>query len=126
MMKMKRKKKKRKKEEKEEIKTNRRSTLTIQNNVPSDAQCKECNDHGTNQTMTDCDKCKKFYHFACCVPPLTSFPKRRNYGWTCHRCNDDSEHDTSDEIITTPLPKNSRRERKIQNRLGEKELLIDV
>jgi len=115
-----------KNEKKQPIKSNRRSTLIIQNNIPSDAKCKECSNPGTNQTMTDCDKCKNFYHFACCVPPLSSFPKRRNYGWTCHRCNDDSEHETSNEIIITPLSKvNSKRERKSQNRYGEKEFLID-
>ncbi len=50
-----------------------------------------------------CDKCKNFYHFACCVPPLSSFPKRRNYGWTCHRCNEDSEHETSNAIGSTKV-----------------------
>jgi hypothetical protein len=46
-----------KKQKKEENKPNRRSTLTIQNNVPSDAQCKECSNQGTNQTMTE------YFHF---------------------------------------------------------------
>jgi len=36
-----------------EIKSNRRSTLTIENKIPSDALCKECSNQGTNQTMTD-------------------------------------------------------------------------
>jgi len=48
--------------------------------------------------LNSCDKCKDFYHFSCCVPPLTSFPKRRDYGWTCHRCNEESEHEHSEEI----------------------------
>ncbi|UJR34254.1 hypothetical protein I4U23_021658 [Adineta vaga] len=114
------------KSKKDEKKANRRSTVTVENNVPSDARCKECSNSGTNQTMTDCDKCKYFYHFACCIPPLSSFPKRRNYGWTCHRCNDDSEHDTSNEIVTIPpTSKNSRRERKSQNRSNEKEISMD-
>ncbi|CAF3014969.1 unnamed protein product [Rotaria sp. Silwood2] len=121
--------KKRKKEndnhkEKQDIKPNRkskRSTLIISNNVSSDARCKECSNQGTNQTMTDCDECKNYYHFACCIPPLSSFPKRRNYGWTCHRCNDDNERETSNEnIITSPL-KSSRRERRSRNPYGEKE-----
>ncbi|CAF1076360.1 unnamed protein product [Rotaria sordida] len=112
------------KEEKKEITPNRkskRSTLIISNNVPSDARCKECSNQGTNQTMTDCDQCKNYYHFACCMPPLSSFPKRRNYGWTCHRCNDDKEHETSNEIISTSPSKSSRRERRSHNRYGEKE-----
>lgn len=74
-------------------KTNRRSTTTVKNEIPSDALCKECSKSGSDQTMTDCDQCKDFYHFACCVPPLSSFPKRRNYGWTCHRCNNQSDDD---------------------------------
>jgi hypothetical protein len=44
------------KTEKEAIKatkTNRRSTLTIQNHVPSDARCKECSNQGTNENMTE-------------------------------------------------------------------------
>ncbi|CAF3700292.1 unnamed protein product [Adineta steineri] len=116
-----------KKPKKEVKKPNRRSAVTIQNNVPSDAQCKECSNSGTNQTMTDCDKCKNFYHYACCVPPLSSFPKRRNYGWTCHRCNDDStEHDTSNEMTTSPpSSKSARRERKSHNRSNEKEALVN-
>jgi hypothetical protein len=38
---------------KKEIKTNRRSTLTVENKVPSNALCKECSNPGTNQTMTE-------------------------------------------------------------------------
>jgi len=38
---------------KKEIKSNRRSTLTIENKVPTDALCKECSNQGTNQTMTE-------------------------------------------------------------------------
>jgi len=38
---------------KKEIKTNRRSTLTVENKVPSDVLCKECSNSGTNQTMTE-------------------------------------------------------------------------
>jgi len=38
---------------KKEIKSNRRSTLTIENKVPVDALCKECSNQGTNQTMTE-------------------------------------------------------------------------
>jgi len=72
--------------------------------------------------MTDCDKCKNFYHFACCAPPLSSFPKRRNYGWTCHRCNDDSENETSNGIVPA---KKSKRERKSVNRSTEKDVLIE-
>jgi hypothetical protein len=37
----------------QEKKSNRRSTLTIQNNIPSNAICKECSNSGTNQTMTE-------------------------------------------------------------------------
>jgi hypothetical protein len=108
--------------ENKEKKSNRRSTITIENKIPSDALCKECSNQGTSQTMTDCDKCKNFYHFACCTPPLSSFPKRRNYGWTCHRCNEDSEHETSNGNIPT---KNSRRERKSANRWSEQEVSIE-
>ncbi|CAF1286823.1 unnamed protein product [Rotaria sp. Silwood1] len=120
--------KKRKKEndheEKQDIKPNRkskRSTVVISNNIPSDARCKECSNQGTNQTMTDCDQCKNYYHFACCIPPLSSFPKRRNYGWTCHRCNDDNERETSNENIITSPSKSSRRERRSRNPYDEKE-----
>ncbi len=38
---------------KQEKKSNRRSTLVIQNNIPSDAICKECSTSGTSQTMTE-------------------------------------------------------------------------
>jgi hypothetical protein len=38
---------------KKEIKSNRRSTLNIENKVPSNALCKECSNQGTNQTMTE-------------------------------------------------------------------------
>lgn len=38
---------------KDKIKTNRRSAVTIENKVPSDALCKECSNSGTNQTMTE-------------------------------------------------------------------------
>jgi hypothetical protein len=38
---------------KKETKSTRRSTLTIENKVPSDALCKECSKQGTNQTMTE-------------------------------------------------------------------------
>ncbi|CAF1285667.1 unnamed protein product [Adineta ricciae] len=106
-------------------KSNRRSAVAVENNVPSDALCKECSNSGTNQDMTDCDKCKHFYHFACCVPPLSSFPKRRNYGWTCHHCNEDSEHETSNVIVPISTLKNSRRERKSQNRASEKEISVE-
>ncbi|CAF1625629.1 unnamed protein product [Rotaria sp. Silwood1] len=123
--------KKRKKEndheEKQDIKPNRkskRSTVVISNNIPSDARCKECSNQGTNQTMTDCDQCKNYYHFACCIPPLSSFPKRRNYGWTCHRCNDDNERETSNENIITSPSKSSRRERRSRNPYDEKESSI--
>jgi hypothetical protein len=38
---------------KKEVKSNRRSTLTIENKIPSDALCKECSNQGTSQTMTE-------------------------------------------------------------------------
>jgi hypothetical protein len=38
---------------KQDKKSNRHSTLTIQNNIPSDATCKECLTSGTSQTMTE-------------------------------------------------------------------------
>ena len=38
---------------KQEKKSNRRSTLTIPNNIPSNAICEECSISGTNQTMTE-------------------------------------------------------------------------
>ena len=99
-------------------KVNRRSTSTVKNEIPSDALCKECSKSGTDQTMTDCDQCKDFYHFACCTPPLSSFPKRRNYGWTCHRCNDQSDDD--DEPSSTKV---NKRVGKTTNRSSEKEVL---
>jgi len=34
-------------------KTNRRSTVKVQNEVPEDALCKECSKQGTSQTMTE-------------------------------------------------------------------------
>ncbi|CAF2092394.1 unnamed protein product [Rotaria magnacalcarata] len=111
-------------QERQETKLNRthkRSTLIISNNVPSDARCKECSNQGKNETMTDCDRCKNYYHFICCTPPLSSFPKRRNYSWTCHRCNDDNENESSNEILITSSPKSSRRERQSHNRHNDKE-----
>ena len=98
-------------------KVNRRSTTTIKNEIPSNALCAECSKSGTDQTMTDCDQCKKFYHFVCCVPPLSSFPKRRNYGWSCHRCDDRSD---DDEHSSTKV---NKRQRKTTNRSSEKEVL---
>ncbi len=38
---------------KNENKSNGRSTLTIENKIPSDALCKECSKQGTNQNMTE-------------------------------------------------------------------------
>lgn len=40
-------------DKKEKSKSNRRSTLTVENKVPSDALCTECSNSGTNQTMTE-------------------------------------------------------------------------
>jgi len=40
-------------ENKKEVKSNRRSTLNIENKVPTDALCNECSNQGTNQTMTE-------------------------------------------------------------------------
>jgi len=85
-------KEKEKEKEKPERKS-RRSTKKLVNEVPTDAKCLECQNNGNEQNMTDCDQCKEFYHFQCCVPPLNSFPKRKNYGWTCHRCNDQTDSD---------------------------------
>jgi hypothetical protein len=39
--------------ENKEKKSNRRSTITIENKIPSDALCKECSNQGTSQTMTE-------------------------------------------------------------------------
>jgi hypothetical protein len=36
-----------------EKKSNRRSTITIENKIPVDALCKECSNQGTSQTMTE-------------------------------------------------------------------------
>jgi hypothetical protein len=36
-----------------EKKSNRRSAVTIENKVPSDALCKICSNQGTSQTMTE-------------------------------------------------------------------------
>ncbi len=38
---------------KKETKSTRRSTLIIENPIPSDALCKECSHTGTSQTMTE-------------------------------------------------------------------------
>jgi hypothetical protein len=38
---------------KKETKSTRRSTLIIENPIPSDALCKECSHPGTSQTMTE-------------------------------------------------------------------------
>lgn len=96
-------------------KVNRRSTTTIKNEIPPDALCAECSKPGSDQTMTDCDQCKHFYHFACCTPPLSSFPKRRNYGWSCHRCDEPSD----DEHSSTKV---NKRERKATNRASDQEI----
>jgi len=87
----------------------RKSTV---NEVPLNTLCCECQKLGTAENATDCDKCKNFYHYQCCLPPLAGYPKTRGYGWTCHRCN--ISNDDEDETISPAISpvKSGKRERK--------------
>ncbi|CAF0871207.1 unnamed protein product [Didymodactylos carnosus] len=78
---------------------------------PIGAVCRECEQKGANENMTDCDECKNYYHFQCCTPPLTAYPKTRGYGWSCHRCSVMNESSKEDSPQSSTM-KTGKRERK--------------
>ncbi|CAC14404.2 PHD-type domain-containing protein [Caenorhabditis elegans] len=59
--------------------------------------CVVCRKSTEQHKQTQCDECHKSYHIGCLSPPLTRLPKRNNFGWICHECNESS--DSEQEII---------------------------
>ncbi|CAL2047795.1 unnamed protein product [Caenorhabditis brenneri] len=58
--------------------------------------CVVCKKSTEQHKQTQCDQCNKSYHIGCLSPPLTKLPKRNNFGWICHECNESS--DSEEEI----------------------------
>ncbi|CAI2352637.1 unnamed protein product [Caenorhabditis sp. 36 PRJEB53466] len=61
--------------------------------------CAICEQTTEQHKQTQCDECHKSYHIGCLTPPLTRLPKRNNFGWICHVCNESDESD--EEILET-------------------------
>lgn len=74
--------------------------------------CVVCKKTTEQHKQTQCDQCLKSFHIGCLDPPLARLPKRNNFGWICHECNESSDSEVEipvEEEATTSRSARSRR-----------------
>ncbi|BES97574.1 Phd finger protein [Nesidiocoris tenuis] len=70
--------------------------------IPADGTCCVCKKNSDQHLLTECDKCKNFYHLNCLDPPLAKMPKKTKImGWQCSECDEDTSSSDSENVDTS-------------------------
>ncbi|UMM38555.1 hypothetical protein L5515_009923 [Caenorhabditis briggsae] len=88
----------------------RSTSGTVAKKAKESYSCVVCKKATEQHKQTQCDQCHNSYHIGCLSPPLTRLPKRNNFGWICHECNE-SSGDESEVMVPMETSRSSRNRR---------------